>query len=146
MRWTPLTRWLAAVLAVALPAATAPGAVTGHACAHHEGVGVSESSHVEAGRTAVGAEDPGGPHAHHAALSADDEPAAPGHHSSGSGPCTCVGTCQGSAAAPPPDAAPGVSTPAPGHATSPAPYDVRTARATALPFLLPFANAPPSLA
>lgn len=104
------------------------GEVSGaHACPHHE--------IALAGQPADAGLHEHDPHA-------GDPAGDPGH----SGPCTCVGVCHGSAAAPLPSVGPvvghfrGVSSPAPALVP-----DSGTSVRLLLPYVLPYANGPPRI-
>jgi hypothetical protein len=100
-----------------------------HRCPHHDVLpGTAQAAAVH------GADDHGaGHHAHTADASA------PAHEN-----CTCMGACQAGSAATPPDGGSAVIALDSGTDRHVVWWSPPSARATLVPFLLPFANGPPS--
>ena len=118
MRRTPLTRALAAMMAVWLAVVLGEPAALHHHCPMHDGPAPAAMAH-------------GGHAEHHAP--------APEH---GSHACTCLGTCSAGGTAAVPASAPAILA-STAWSTAPAPRDRRPLILPRRAFALPFANGPP---
>ena len=128
------TRRGAAILAALLLVLASLGTALGvHPCPHHDGA------------SAAGGVPDAGPAGEHGSGSGHGHDAGAAAGSEAHGPCTCVGQCQVGAAPSIPAPAVGRDLPTPPaapHALLPAPA---LPRASIVPFVLPWGNAPPTL-
>lgn len=106
-----------------------------HHCAHHHQGAEGSGHHEEVPHTTLGGE----PESHRAMAAGEDSEAG---HGEDSLPCTCMGSCHGSAAVPAPPAAPTTPFALTASAVDQQPSESRAVRL--LPHVLPFPNGPPA--
>lgn len=142
MRRRPLRRRaLALLLAASFPLLSGGTLVAGHGCPHHDGGDGHLAGDHAAHEGAAGAP------ARDRAPSPGPVALPPGSSEDTDGPttfCTCVGDCHAGAAVPDLPAPGGLLALSTSHAVA-APAAVAERSARRVPYLLPFANAPPAV-